>query len=118
MPKKGVKSKLRPAELVNKLCPADSVPCVTISDEKFEKEDTQPLHGFTWKKGYNKTMNEGDKTKILVVNGILPPEAKTFNETQGQVTADYQNFLDQQWIDSLRAKYNISVNRDVLQLVK
>lgn len=116
--KKRSKIKSPASELINKLCSADSVPCVIISDEKFEKEDTQPLQGFIWKKGYNKTMNEGDKTKILVVNGILPPETKTFNETQGQVTADYQNFLDQQWIDSLRAKYNISVNRDVLQLVK
>jgi peptidyl-prolyl cis-trans isomerase SurA len=76
------------------------------------------MGGFAWKKGYIKTAEDGGKTKILVVNAIIPPAQKSLNETQGQVTADYQNFLDKQWIDTLRAKYQVSINRDVLQLVK
>jgi peptidyl-prolyl cis-trans isomerase SurA len=101
-------------EFAKMVCPKDSIPCVEVADRLIERDETQPLSGFTWKKGFVKTMGD----QILVVNNILEPSPKSFNETQGQVTADYQNFLDKQWIDSLRAKYKVAVNQDVLQLVK
>ena len=116
--KKRSKIKTPAADWVKKICPADTIPCIAVSDETFEKEDALPMKGFTWKKGYVKSALDEGKMKVLVVNNIIPPAIKTFSETQGQVTADYQNFLDQQWTASLRAKYNVSVNRDVLQLVK
>jgi peptidyl-prolyl cis-trans isomerase SurA len=107
------------AEALNsKVCGQDTVACIEITDRKFEKQDEQPVGGFSWKKGFSKTMKEGEKMTLLVVNSILPPARKDFSETQGQVTADYQNYLDSQWINSLRAKYKVQVNRDVLQKVK
>jgi len=116
--KKRISSRIPESDFVRTICPQDSVPCVEVKDQKFEKEDELPQGGFNWKKGTVKTTNNGDKTTVLVVNAILPPARKTFNETQGQVTADYQNYLDSLWIDSLRTKYTVTINRDVLQQVK
>jgi len=116
--KKRTAGKISAADFIAGICPQDSIPCVEIKDQKVEKEDVQPAGGFTWKKGFVKTNKEGNKTIILLVNDILPSSVKAFNETQGQVTADYQNYLDRQWIDSLRAKYAVTVNRDVLARVK
>jgi peptidyl-prolyl cis-trans isomerase SurA len=105
------------AEYVRQLC-NDTLICVEVTDQKIEKDEPKPLGGFEWKKGSVKKIKQGNDLIILVVNKILPPAQKSFEETQGQVTADYQNFLDKQWIDSLRAKYTVTVDYDVLKLVK
>jgi peptidyl-prolyl cis-trans isomerase SurA len=115
--KQRITNKMPASELLWTVC-KDSVPCIEIKDQRLEKEDDMPAGGFNWKKGYTKSLTDGNKITILVVNAILPPGIKAFNETQGQVTADYQNFLDKQWIDSLRAKYIVTINRDVLARVK
>ena len=49
---------------------------------------------------------------MVVVNAILVlPCLKRLHEIRGQATADYQNFLDQQWIAELRAKYPVTLTR-------
>ena len=48
------------------------------------------------------------------MKAILPPDLKTFEESKGLVTADYQNFLEKSWIDQLRKKYTVTVNEQVL----
>ncbi|TCC94387.1 hypothetical protein EZ428_06345 [Pedobacter frigiditerrae] len=40
---------------------------------------------------------------------------KTFDEVRGQVVADYQQHLENEWIKTLRAKYNVKVNEDELE---
>ena len=69
-------------------------------------------------KGTVKIISQVTVSQLLAVNAIIPPSAKAFEEVQGQVTAYYQNFLDKQWIDTLRAKYTVVVNQDVLKQVK
>ncbi len=56
--------------------------------------------------------------KVVVVNAILAPTPKTLNEIRGQATADYQNYLDQQWIAELRTKYPVTINQEVLKNVR
>ncbi len=116
--KKRAKMKWSADEIVKNICGNDTLKCVSVADLKVEQGESLPLNGFTWKKGYVKTVHAGNQDKILLVNNIIPPMQKTFDEIQGQVTADYQNYLDKQWIETLRDKYPVVVNRDVLQLVK
>jgi peptidyl-prolyl cis-trans isomerase SurA len=116
--RKRIKTRISPDAFRKTACPSDTIACVAISDEKYESGEKLPLGGFEWKKGAVKMIPEGNVTKLLVVNAILPPAPRLFNETQGQVTADYQNFLDKQWINELRAKYKVQVNQDVLKMVK
>jgi hypothetical protein len=40
---------------------------------------------------------------------------KTFDEVRGQVIADYQQQLENEWIKTLRAKYTVKVNEDELK---
>lgn len=40
---------------------------------------------------------------------------KSFEDVRGQVIADYQQSLEDQWIKSLRAKYTVKVNEDELR---
>jgi len=40
---------------------------------------------------------------------------KSFDEARGQVVADYQQHLENEWIKSLRTKYNVKVNEDEIK---
>jgi peptidyl-prolyl cis-trans isomerase SurA len=105
-------------EITSMICNGDSIPCVVVTDGKYEKGDHRITGTFTWKKGYT-SVTEGDgEWKVLVVNDILPSMPKQLNEIRGQATADYQNYLDQQWIAALRSKYPVIVNREVLTHVQ
>lgn len=63
-------------------------------------------------------VQENGKVTIVVVHKLLKPEVKSFNEAKGLVTADYQNYLEKEWLESLRQKYEVKVNREVLETIK
>jgi peptidyl-prolyl cis-trans isomerase SurA len=61
------------------------------------------------------TLNIGDNGVILIdVIGVIKPMHKTLDEARGQVIASYQDFLENEWIESLRMKYPVSIKKDVL----
>ncbi|MBQ7212708.1 MAG: peptidylprolyl isomerase [Muribaculaceae bacterium] len=47
---------------------------------------------------------------------IAAPEEAA--DVRGPVTTDYQNYLEQQWVKSLRDKYKVEVDQKVLKMVK
>ena len=53
----------------------------------------------------------------MVITDLYSPSKKKLEETRGLVTADYQKFLEDQWIESLREKYDYSVNKELLQYI-
>lgn len=59
-----------------------------------------------------------NKVVIVVTNKLLKPEPKAFNDAKGMVTADYQTYLEKEWIAELKAKYPVSIDQAVLSTVK
>jgi peptidyl-prolyl cis-trans isomerase SurA len=45
-----------------------------------------------------------------VVNATEAPREKTFEEARGAVISDYQNFLEKEWIDAMKANTKISID--------
>mgnify|MGYP000713410112 CR=1 FL=1 len=39
-------------------------------------------------------------------------------EAKGMITADYQNYLEKEWLSYLKNKYTVKVNEEVLNTVK
>ena len=70
------------------------------------------------KLGQSPIMEHNGAYSIVKVSKIIPKEPKTFEEAKGAVLADYQSFKEANWLASLRSKYKISVNQDVLNKVK
>ena len=58
------------------------------------------------------------KTIIVVTNKLLKPEPKTYQDAKGMVTADYQTYLEKNWIASLKSKYPVNIDKTVLATVK
>lgn len=91
---------------------------LTIKEGKFTKEQDDNIAKALWKEGETTTLTTKENTVIVVVNKVLPPAAKELNEVRGLVTSDYQNFLENEWVTALKAKYTVTVNKEVLKLVK
>jgi peptidyl-prolyl cis-trans isomerase SurA len=50
--------------------------------------------------------------------GKIIQQPENYMDVRGLVTADYQNYLDTEWIKQLRKKYHIIVNEEVLSTIK
>lgn len=64
--------------------------------------------------GLNKPFMYEDKYHIVFVNNILYSSQKELSDAKGLITSDYQNHLEQLWLDELNAKHKVIINKDVL----
>ena len=74
-----------------------------------------------WKKGIvsnNIIDSKENKVVVLVINAILDKTPKTIAEAKGTITADYQTYLEKEWLSYLKNKYTVKVNEDVLKSIK
>ncbi len=55
---------------------------------------------------------------IVNVYKVLKATPKTLDEARGLITAEYQNYLEDQWISELKEKYTVTVNQEVLGNIK
>ena len=55
---------------------------------------------------------------IIVFGKNLGITPENYTDVKGKVIADYQKYLEAQWIKSLRNKYKIEINKDVLNTIE
>ena len=90
----------------------------SIEGDKYQKTDNEELDKVAWAKGvYDIPALEG-KVKFINVKQVIEPTPKSLNECKGLVTADYQKYLEKEWIKELQAKYPVEINKEVLAKVK
>ena len=97
----------------------DSIQSVKIIPGKFEKGDNQYIDRIEWKAG-NLEEASSDVEKLITIvkiKEVLPPQQKAFNEARGIATADYQGFLEEEWIKQLKEKYPVVINQEVLKQI-
>ena len=49
------------------------------------------------------------------VERLMEPTPKALNECRGPVIADYQDHLEQEWVNEVRAKYKVEINTQVFE---
>lgn len=54
----------------------------------------------------------------FVANGEIISAPQEAADVRGQVTADYQNVLEDKWVSELKAKYPVKINKNVLKKIK
>ena len=81
---------------------------------KFDLDKTPYLKNKTFSKGLNKPFEVDGKFYVLKVNEILDPSQKAFSESKGAATSDYQNHLEEEWLNELRKKHSIKINSEEL----
>lgn len=99
-----------PADIQARMAKKD-VKCDVVT-RLYLKEETLP-EGLGWTAGL--VADNADGKGIMKVERIVPPTPKTLDEARGYIIADYQDKLEKDWIASLKAKYAVKVNEDVLR---
>ncbi|MGC8802266.1 MAG: peptidylprolyl isomerase [Bacteroidales bacterium] len=101
------------------ICPDTSEACFNCQVNLFEKGDNTILDSLGWEIGVSPIVYREGKYGFFVKKAHLEPRPKTFEEARGTCLADYQNYLESQYLAELRKKYPVSVDKKVLQsLVK
>lgn len=91
---------------------------VLLEDGIFLKGDNDLVDKTNWTLGLSPNYTVNDKVVFVAVNKIIEPTPKTLKESKGLVTADYQSFLEAEWIKTLRAKYTVTINKELLYTIK
>jgi peptidyl-prolyl cis-trans isomerase SurA len=91
---------------------------VTVENVTYLKGENKNVDA-NWKAGIAPLNSVEEKNvSVIIVNKILPKSPKTLAECRGNVTADYQNYLDAEWLTYLKKKYTVKVNQEVLDNIK
>jgi peptidyl-prolyl cis-trans isomerase SurA len=90
-----------------------------VEEGTFSKGDNELIDAQPWKVGVteNKVNADGSVTFIEYVK-VMEPMPKSLSEARGLITADYQTYLEQEWIKELRSKYKVDLNKDVFNSIK
>lgn len=94
--------------------------------KKYEKGDNKIIDSLLWsdasqKSGTLKYYSDAGKEKrkiFVLLNDWVDIEPKELSDCKGLVTSDYQLFLEKQWIEDLRNKYDYKVNQQVYKSIK
>lgn len=59
-----------------------------------------------------------EELPVVFLSGKTLKAPESFLDVRGQVTADYQEYLEKLWVEQLNKKANVVVNEDVLKTIK
>jgi peptidyl-prolyl cis-trans isomerase SurA len=102
-------------EVVNEYKLAE-VTTETMTIEKDKDNSITARNIKSWKEGYVSmpTMNrETGLFSFVKIKEIIPPSPKELKEARGYIIADYQDFLEKQWVDQLRKEYEVKIQQKV-----
>lgn len=93
----------------------DSILAAKGNVKAYSKNDNPVVGSMQWKSGAQKIVDEGERISIYYVTKTLNPMAKTLEECKGVMITGYQNQLETEWMEQLRAKYKVNVDEAVLK---
>jgi peptidyl-prolyl cis-trans isomerase SurA len=95
----------------------EKVVVMTNSGTFEEGNDALPKN-VPFQTGLTAISKEGEYYFITNVTKVLPSTTKTLAECKGKVINDYQQFLEQKWVDDLKAEFSVQINQAVFEAVK
>ncbi|HRI29373.1 MAG TPA: peptidylprolyl isomerase, partial [Chitinophagales bacterium] len=87
-----------------------------VESGMYEKGQKTLLNAVNWAPGISENIDSADgNTSFVVITETLPPSPKKLEEARGYIIADFQSKLEQEWVKQLRKKYDVKINKDVLE---
>ncbi len=68
--------------------------------------------------GVSDVFKEGEYYFATNVEKVLPESVKTLDECRGKIVNDYQQYLEQRWVDDLKNEFTVKVNNEAFEHVK
>jgi peptidyl-prolyl cis-trans isomerase SurA len=102
------------AEILTKIN-TNSPLSLQINTNKFVEGENEYVDTVLWKVGIAGDIRNKDGSYVIVdIHEVLDSGLKALNECRGKVISDYQDALMIEWITSLKEKYKVSINKEVL----
>jgi peptidyl-prolyl cis-trans isomerase SurA len=106
-------------EEITKKVNASSQLNLQLEEGVFSKGDNETIDKITWIEGVSPDIINADGSVTFVeVRKKMAPMPKSISEARGLITADYQTFLEKEWIEQLKKKYTVNVNRAVFDTIQ
>jgi peptidyl-prolyl cis-trans isomerase SurA len=103
-----IKDKLNTKEVVN----------IMVNTNTFEEGNETLPKGTKFEKGTSAITKDGEYYFATKIDKVLPEGVKTIDECRGKLTNEYQQYLEQHWVDDLKKEFNVKVNQAVFEKVK
>jgi peptidyl-prolyl cis-trans isomerase SurA len=90
---------------------------VAVLEKSYEKGKNTEVDAM-WKSGAMSAVktDEGTKTSSFIkVEEIVPPTPKKLEDARGYAVAEYQDYLEKQWVKDLRNEYKVEINQPVFE---
>lgn len=84
---------------------------LSLEQGKYEVEEKKILEKFPPTLGVSQPVIENGKFVFVRIKALIPSGNKELKDTRGAVISDYQVYLEEEWIKSLKAKYNVVINK-------
>jgi len=98
------------AKLLNEENPLN----VSYSKGRYEEGENKLLEEYFHQKGVFVFVDASNNWRVVHLINYIDAEPKKLSEIRGIVIADYQNYLEQQWIKELKLKYPVIINEKIL----
>lgn len=95
----------------------DSELNVKIEEGLLEEKENDLLVEYKPEVGVGDIIEKNGRYFVFIVKEKKAPVPKTLDEARGLVISEYQNYLENNWIEELRSKYPVKVNDEVLKKV-
>jgi peptidyl-prolyl cis-trans isomerase SurA len=90
----------------------------SVTERTFEENRNMDMRKMKWAPNQVSKMIVHPRTgnvKFYRIKEILPVTEKKLEEARGYVVADYQDFLEKQWVEELQNEYKVDINKKVLK---
>ena len=91
----------------------DSLISLRVARNTCSKTNDADVDAMQWKEGATLTTENNGITALYCILRYLPPMPKTLKECRGTVISDYQEVLEKEWIEQIRAKHTVKINEEV-----
>lgn len=88
---------------------------VFVEQGLFEQGDNTTIDKLVFKK--TDVLVESNLPEAFVEGRILKNGPEEYSDVMGLVVSDYQNQLEEKWLEALRKKYSVTINEAVLKTV-
>ncbi|MDB4060471.1 peptidylprolyl isomerase [Vicingaceae bacterium] len=86
--------------------------------KKYLKGENEIVDQVKWEKGISENVTLNGRFHFVKIKEVIEPTYKTLEDSRGLITSDYQNFLEKEWIQSLRSKNKLEVDKKILKELK
>ncbi|HMI07292.1 MAG TPA: peptidylprolyl isomerase [Flavobacterium sp.] len=84
----------------------------------FEEGNDALPKNLKFETGVSEITKDGEYYFVTKVNKVMPAGVKTLEECKGKCINDYQQYLEQRWVDDLKKEFTVKTNPEVFEKVK